>query len=85
MRLRTCSNLFTIRKHVLQTRLNTLRIVVNSRFDRFLHGFQEIFPHRTRKMLTAYLKFEQQSDFTFFCFAKFCDLYLSIFNDLNIF
>ena len=47
------------------------KIVFNSRFGRFLHGFQETFPHRTRKMLTVYLKFEQ-NDFTFcFCFAKF--------------
>ena len=41
------------------------KIVVNSRFGRFLHGFQETFPHRTRKMLNAYVKFKQQSDFTF--------------------
>ena len=53
-------------------------IVVISRFGRFLHGFQETFP--------SYLKFEQQCDFTFFfCFAKFRDLFLSIFNDLKIF
>ena len=42
------------------------KIVVNSRFGRFLHGFQETFPHRKRKMLNAYFKFVQQSDFTFF-------------------
>ena len=40
-------------------------IVVNSRFGRFFHGFQETFPHTKRKMLNAYLKFVQQSDFTF--------------------
>ena len=52
----------------------------------FFHGFQETFSHRKRKMLNyAYFKFVQQSDFTFFCFAKFCDLFLSIFNDLQIF
>ena len=34
--------------------------VVNSRFGRFLHGFQETFPHRERKMLNAYFKFVQQ-------------------------
>ena len=63
------------------------KIVINSRLGRFLHGFQETFPHRKRKMLNAYLKFVQQSDFTFFffCFAKFCELFLSIFNDLKIF
>ena len=62
------------------------KIVVNSRFGRFLHGFQETFPHRKRKMLNAYFKFVQQSDFTFFfCFDKFCELFLSIFNDLKIF
>ena len=61
------------------------KIVFNSRFIHFLNSFQETFPHRTRKMLTAYLKFKQ-SDFTvFFCFAKFYDLFLSIFNDLKIF
>ena len=60
--------------------------VVNSRFGRFIHGFQETFPHRTRKMLTAYLKFEQQSDLTFFffCLLNF-DLFLLIFKDLKIF
>ena len=42
------------------------KIVINSRFGRFLHGFQETCPHRKRKMLNAYLKFEQQSDLTFF-------------------
>ena len=42
------------------------KIVINSRFGRFVHGFQETFLHRTRKMLNAYLKFEQLSDFTFF-------------------
>ena len=39
------------------------KILVNSRFGRFLHGFQETFPHRKRKMLNAYFK---KSDFTFF-------------------
>ena len=61
------------------------KVVINSRFGRFFHGFQEKFPHRKRKMLNACFKFVQQSDFTFFCFAKFCDLFLSIFNDLKIF
>ena len=42
------------------------KIVVNFRFGRFLHGFQERFPHKKRKMLNAYFKFVQQSDFTFF-------------------
>ena len=42
------------------------KILVNSRFGRFLHGFQETFPHRKRKMLNASFKFIQQSDFTFF-------------------
>ena len=61
------------------------KIVVNSRFGRFLHGFRETFPHRKRKMLNAYFKFVQQSDFTFFfCFDKFCELFFSIFNDLKI-
>ena len=37
-------------------------------------------------MLNSYFKFVQQSDFTFFfCFYKFCDLFLSIFNDLKFF
>ena len=36
-------------------------------------------------MLNAYFKFVQQSDFTFFCFAKFCELFLSIFNDFKFF
>ena len=62
------------------------KIVVNSRFGRFLHGFHETFPHRTRKVVTAYLKFEQWSDFTFFFFVLLTfDLFLSIFNDLKIF
>ena len=62
------------------------KIVINSRFGRFLHGFQKTFPHKKRKMLNAYFKFVQQSDYTiFFCCAKFCELFLSIFNDLKIF
>ena len=52
-----------------------LVIVVNSRFGRFLHGFQETLPRRTRKMLTAYLKFEQHIDFTCFVLLNF-DLFL---------
>ena len=60
------------------------KIVVNSRFGRFLHGFQETFPHRKRKMLNAYFKFVQQSDFTFFFVLIFCELFLSIFNDLKL-
>ena len=57
--------------------------VVNSRFGLFLHGFQETFPHRTRKMLTVYLKFEPQSDFTFFfVLLNFVThSFLAIFND----
>ena len=59
-------------------------IAINSRFGLFLHGFQKTFPHKKRKMLNAYFKFVQQSDFTnFFCYAKFCKLFLSIFNDLK--
>ena len=62
------------------------KVVVNSRFGRFLHGFQETFPHKKRKMLNAYFKFVQQSDFTFFfVLINFCELFLSIFNDLKIF
>ena len=36
--------------------------VINSRFGRFLHGIQETFPHRKRKMLNAY----------FYIFFLFC-------------
>ena len=60
------------------------KIVINSRFGRFLHGFQETFPHRKRKMLNAYFKFVQQSDFTFFFVLLNFELFLSIFNDLKI-
>ena len=42
------------------------KIVINSRFGRFLHGFQKTFPHKKRKMLNAYFKFVQQSDYTIF-------------------
>ena len=42
------------------------KIVINSRFVRFLHGFQKTFPHKKRKMLNAYFKFVQQIDFTIF-------------------
>ena len=62
------------------------KIVVNSRFGRFLHGFQETFPHKKRKMLNAYFKFVQQSDFTFFFFVLInFELFLSIFHDLKFF
>ena len=42
------------------------KIVIISRFGRFLHGFQKTFPHKNRKMLNAYFKFVQQSDFRIF-------------------
>ena len=42
------------------------KIVIYSRFGRFLHGFQKTFPHKKGKMLNAYFKFVQQSDFTIF-------------------
>ena len=57
------------------------KIVVNSRFGRFLQGFQETFPHRTRKMLTRTTKVILH--FFLFCY-KLCDLFLLIFNDLKI-
>ena len=41
------------------------KIVINSRFGRF-HGFQKTFPHKKRKMVNAYFKFVQQSDYTIF-------------------
>ena len=46
------------------------KVVVNSGFGRFLRGLQETCPRRTRKILSVYLKFEQQrvSDFTLHLF-----------------
>ena len=42
------------------------KIVINSRIGRFRHSFQKTFPHKKRKMLNAYFKFVQQSDFYYF-------------------
>ena len=61
------------------------KIVINSRFGRFLHGFQKTFLIR-KEDAKCELQIRTTECFcNFFCCAKLCELFLSIFNDLKIF
>jgi len=58
------------------------KIVVNSRFSRFLFGFQDAFVYIYRKAVKILMKFKQQSGYTtFLSFSLF--FYLLLINSSN--
>ena len=60
-------------------------IAENSRLDRFLFCFQDVFAHRLRNINSLYIKIEQESANTIFCFSNIFPSFLPKFILFSLF